>query len=71
VVFGSDADGQVGAQYGAYDAVRKTDNRTLYVIDGQGRITYKAQPFRQMAADAYTELEAEIDKLVPKQPGQL
>jgi peroxiredoxin Q/BCP len=70
VLFGSDPNGAVGTLYGAYDAERKTDNRTLYVIDGQGRIAYKAQPFRQMAADAYTELDAEIDKLVPKQPGQ-
>ena len=70
VLFASDMNGAVGTLSGAYDAERKTDNRTLYVIDGQGRITYKAQPFRQMVADAYTELEAEIDKLVPKQPGQ-
>jgi hypothetical protein len=41
----------------------------LYVIDRTGRITYKTTPFRIMAQDAYTELEAEIDKLNPPAPG--
>jgi peroxiredoxin len=50
VVFASDPDGAVGTLYGAYDAARKTDNRSLYVIgpdrvqgpavqaDGAGRL---------------------------------
>ena len=68
VVFASDADGSVGTMYGAYIPDRKTDNRTLYVIGPDGKIAYKAQPFRQMAQDAYTELGNAIDKLSPPAP---
>jgi len=65
IVFASDADGKVGALYGAYDEKNKIDNRSLYVIDPDGKIAYKTQPFRVLAADAYTELAAVIDKLSP------
>ena len=51
VVFASDPDGAVGTKYGAYIPERKTDNRSLYVIGPDGKIAYKAQPFRQMAQD--------------------
>ncbi len=69
VVFGSDPDGAVGTLYGAYNAERKTDTRSLYVIGPDGVIAYKAQPFRQMAQDAYTELGAAIDKVSPQPSG--
>jgi peroxiredoxin len=41
------------------------DNRSLYVIGPDGKIAYKTQPFRVLAADAYTELGDVIDKLSP------
>ena len=44
------------------------NDRHLYVIDKTGKVTYKTLPFRAMAGDAYTELEAEIDKLNPPKP---
>jgi peroxiredoxin len=65
VVFASDTGGRVGSAYGAYVEANKLDNRSLYVIDPEGKIAYKAQPFRVLAADAYTELAAVIDKLSP------
>ena len=65
MVFASDAGGRVGESYGAYVEANKIDNRSLYVIDPQGKIAYKAQPFRVLAADAYTELADVIDKLSP------
>ena len=65
IVFGSDTTGRVGSAYGAYDEKNKTDNRSLYVIGPDGKIEYKTQPFRVLAADAYTELAAVIDKLSP------
>lgn len=68
VVFGSDPSGKVGTMYGAYNPENKLDNRSLYVIDPTGRIAYKAQPFRQSSADAYTELGEVIDKLSPPPP---
>jgi peroxiredoxin len=64
-VFASDPEGKVGGLYGAYDAKSKMDNRSLYVIGPDGKIAYKTQPFRILAADAYTDLAAEIDKLSP------
>ena len=65
IVFGSDVDGKVGAAYGAYDTKNKVDNRSLYVIAPDGKIAYKTQPFRVLAADAYTELADVVDKLSP------
>jgi hypothetical protein len=35
------------------------------VIAPDGKIAYKVQPFRVLAADAYTELGDAIDKLSP------
>lgn len=64
-IFASDGDGAVGTLYGAYIPANKIDNRSLYVIGPDGRIAYKAQPFRQSSADAYTELGDAIDKLSP------
>jgi peroxiredoxin len=60
-----DSGGTVSRTYQAYNETSKTNSRHLYVIDKTGRITYKTLPFRVMAQDAYTELEAEIDKLNP------
>ena len=65
IVFASDTAGRVGAAYGAWVESSKLDNRSLYVIDPEGKIAYKTQPFRVLAADAYTELAAVIDKLSP------
>ncbi len=69
-IFGSDADGAVGMKYGAYMPENKLDNRSLYVIGPDGKIAYKAQPFRQSSADAYTELGEAIDKLSPPSGGK-
>lgn len=63
--FASDSDGTVGRLYGAYMPENKIDNRSLYVIGPDGKIAYKAQPFRQSSADAYTELGEAIHKLSP------
>jgi peroxiredoxin len=51
--------------YGAYVEASKIDNRSLYVIGPDGKIAYKTQPFRVLAADAYTELADIVDKLSP------
>ena len=65
-----DTDKKVSTMYQALNAAGTADQRHLYVIDKTGKVTYKALPFRVMAGDAYTELEAEIDKLnPPKSPG--
>jgi alkyl hydroperoxide reductase subunit AhpC len=60
-----DGDKKVSTLYQALNAAGTADQRHLYVIDKTGKVTYKTLPFRVMAQDAYTELEAEIDKLNP------
>ena len=63
-----DTDQKVSRLYQALNETSKMNNRHLYVIDKTGKVAYKTLPFRAMAGDAYTELEAEIDKLNPPKP---
>ena len=63
-----DTDAKVSRMYQALNETSKTNSRHLYVIDKTGKVAYKTLPFRAMAGDAYTELEAEIDKLNPPKP---
>ncbi len=59
--FGSDEDRTVGMKYGASTGTG-AHKRVLYVINPDGKIGYVASPFKQLAAEAYTELGAAIDK---------
>ena len=61
--FVSDADGVLAGKYGALGLGGMFDKRVLYVIDPGGKVSYKAAPFRQSSADAYTQLDAEIDRV--------
>ncbi len=61
-LFASDMSGTVGALYGAYDAARKTDNRSLFVIAPDGKVSYIARPFNALSQDAYTELGTAVEK---------
>src|SRR5712664_4246784 len=65
VLFGSDTGSAVGKAYGAYNAQYKLDNRNLFVVGPDGRIAYRATPFREIDPTSYTELGAAINKLVP------
>ncbi|MEJ7759023.1 MAG: redoxin domain-containing protein [Gemmatimonadaceae bacterium] len=65
MLFASDKGSKVGAMYDSFDAKRNTDTRALYVIDPAGKVAYVTKPFRVLAATAYTELGAVIDKLAP------
>ncbi len=57
--FASDTDRKVGMAYGA-NLGAGSHRRLLYVIDPKGKISYIAAPFKQMAAEAYTDLGAAI-----------
>ena len=59
-MFGSDVDKAVGTKYGA--ATARFHQRVLYVIGPDGKISYVANPFKQLDAAAYTDLGAAIDK---------
>ncbi len=60
MLFGSDVGGPVGTLYGAFS--NGFDNRYLYVIDPDGKVSYTAKPFKQMVDAAYTDLGAAVAK---------
>lgn len=65
MLFVSDPGGAVGQSYGAYDVKNQLDNRSLFVVASDGRISYIAQPFRQTSPRAYAELDSVVDRLAP------
>ena len=64
-LFASDSAGTVGTMYDAYDAQRRLDNRSLFVIGPDGRIAHRMLPFEALSPKAYAELGAVIDSLAP------
>src|SRR2546423_15603407 len=64
-LFASDSNSAVGKAYGAFNAQYKLDNRNLFVVGPDGKIAYRATPFREIDPTPYTELGAAINKLVP------
>jgi peroxiredoxin Q/BCP len=64
-LFASDAGTAVAKKYGALASNPGMTNRNLFVVGPDGRIAYRAIPFREIDPTAYTELGAAIDKLVP------
>jgi peroxiredoxin Q/BCP len=69
VLFASDVTGQVGALYGAYLADHKVDNRSLFVVGPDGRITYRVSPFNVLSSDAYSELTNAVKATLPAGEG--
>ena len=65
-LFLSDPDGAVGRAYGAAVAGRITDNRNLFIVGPDGRIAYRAVPFREVDPTSYTELGQAIDRIAPR-----
>ena len=66
IVFASDPTGAIGRRYGAWDAKNKLDDRSLFVVGPDGRVSYIAQPFKQLSPQSYADLDVAIDALVPK-----
>jgi peroxiredoxin Q/BCP len=66
-LFASDSGAVVGRQYGAFLQRPSgfVDNRTLYVVGPDGRIAYRAAPFREVDPTSYSDLGAAIARLVP------
>jgi len=62
MTFASDTKGDAGKAYGAYPWREGMENRLLFVVGPDGRITYTAKPFKPLSADAYTELGAAVKK---------
>ncbi|NIR44352.1 MAG: peroxiredoxin family protein [Gemmatimonadetes bacterium] len=59
----SDADAEVGRLYGALARPDLT-NRNLFVVGPDGKIAYRAVPFREIDPAAYTELGVAIDEIL-------
>ena len=64
-LFASDTGTIVGKMYGALASRANMTNRNLFVVGPDGRIAYRATPFREIDPTAYTELGAAIEKLIP------
>ncbi|MSR07151.1 MAG: redoxin domain-containing protein [Gemmatimonadetes bacterium] len=62
-LMGSDTDQAVGKAYGAIRG--GSDNRNLFVVGPDGKIAWRATPFREIDPLAYTELAAALDKISP------
>jgi peroxiredoxin len=59
----SDRELKVGNAYGAIRG--QTTNRNLFVVGPDGKIAYRATPFREIDPTSYTELSEAIKKLMP------
>jgi peroxiredoxin len=59
----SDRELKVGNAYGAIRG--QTTNRNLFVVGPDGKIAYRATPFREIDPTSYTELGEAIKKLIP------
>ena len=60
----SDVGGTVGKQYGVFNPKYSMDNRVLFVIAPDGRVSYVASPFREVDPTSYTELGTAVTKAV-------
>jgi peroxiredoxin Q/BCP len=65
-LFVSDADLAVSRQFGAMSARGTSSNRNLFVVGPDGRIAWRAVPFREADPTAYTDLGAALDRIAPR-----
>jgi hypothetical protein len=61
-------EGTIGTAYGARAPGRTANSRHVYVIDQNGRIAYKAVPFRELVQEAYEQLMLEVGRLNRQSP---
>ncbi len=59
----SDADFEAARRYGAIHSSGRATNRSLFVVGPDGRIAYRAIPFREVDPTAYEELAEVIQRL--------
>jgi peroxiredoxin len=61
----SDAGLEVGRMYGALSPRGPSTNRNLFVVGPDGRIAWRAVPFREIDPTAYEELAEAVARLIP------
>ncbi|HMA02435.1 MAG: peroxiredoxin family protein [Gemmatimonas sp.] len=60
MVFVSDSSGAIGKTYGVFLPKYHMDNRVAFVLSPEGKITYRAMPFKEMTEGAYGELASAV-----------
>lgn len=60
MVFVSDSSGTIGKTYGVFLPKYHMDNRVAFVLSPEGKITYRAMPFKEMTEGAYGELASAV-----------
>jgi len=71
-LFASDVDAAVGKLYGAFiDRGERgvLDNRSLFIVDKQGKIAHVMAPFLEVDPTAYEELGEALDRISPREEG--
>jgi peroxiredoxin len=61
----SDSELSAARAYGATSTRGPTTNRNLFVVGPDGRIAFRAVPFREIDPTAYEELGEVVKKLIP------
>jgi peroxiredoxin len=64
-LFASDSGAAVGRAYGALAQRPNLTNRNLFVVGPDGRVAYRAVPFREIDPTAYTELGEALRRIMP------
>jgi len=66
-LFASDSSLSVGRAYGAIYQGRgvSVNNRNLFIVGPDGKIAYRAVPFREVDPQSYTELGQAINRIAP------
>ena len=64
-LFASDSNTAVGRMYGALASRAGMTNRNLFVVGPDGKIAWRAVPFREVDPQSYTDLGAAIARIAP------
>jgi peroxiredoxin Q/BCP len=62
MLFVSDSSGAIGRKYGVFNPKMGLDTRVVYVVAPDGKVSYRAMPFRELVGSAYTELGDAVAK---------
>lgn len=60
MVFVSDSSGAIGRTYGVFSPKYHMDMRVAFVLSPDGKITYRAMPFKELTEGAYGELASAV-----------
>jgi peroxiredoxin Q/BCP len=60
MVFVSDSAGAIGKAYGVIDEKNHYDTRVAFVLAPDGKIAYRALPFKELTETAYSELGSAV-----------